>query len=97
MLAVCSRVSRYVANNLQARQKTWNNATQNRVAATSSMISSMKVVKMLGFQQHLTNRILELRKQELLEASKLRWVMVYYNASGMLGSQFLCRLRLITA
>lgn len=79
---VCSRVSRYVAKHLQPRQKAWNNATQSRVAATSSMLSSMKTIKMLGLQQYLTNRILDLRMQELSKAARLRWMMVYYNASG---------------
>jgi hypothetical protein len=44
----------------------------------------MKVIKMLGFQNYLAHRIQELRKGELFAASKLRWVMVYYNASGSL-------------
>lgn len=81
-IEVCSRVSRYVANHLQSRQKAWNNATQSRVAATSSMLSSMKTIKMLGLQEYLANRILDLRREELYVAAKLRWMMVYYNASG---------------
>ena len=80
---VCSHVSRFVAKQLHPRQKAWNNATQSRVAATSSMLSAMKTIKLLGFQQYLSNRIQELRKEELYAASKLRWLMVYYNASGL--------------
>ena len=77
-------MSRFVAKHLQPRQKAWNNATQNRIAATSSVLSAMKVIKMLGLQRNLTHRIQELRKEELWVASKLRWIMVYYNASGLL-------------
>jgi hypothetical protein len=77
-------MGRFVAKNLQPRQKDWNNATQNRIAATSSVLSSMKTVKFLGMQQNLTDRIQGLRKEELFSASKLRWIMVYYNASGLL-------------
>ena len=80
---VCSHMSRFVAKHLQPRQKAWNNATQNRIAAIAAMLSAMKVVKMLGFQHNLTHRIRELRNKELWAASKLRWVMVYYNASGL--------------
>lgn len=76
-------MSRFVAKNLRPRQKAWNNATQNRMAAISSMLSTIKVVKMLGYQNHLMNRIRELRKEELWAASRLRWVMVYYNMSGL--------------
>jgi ATP-binding cassette, subfamily C (CFTR/MRP), member 1 len=80
---VSSHVSRFVALNLRPLQKDWNNATQSRIAATSSVLSAMKVIKMLGIQPNLTNRIQELRKGELSVASKLRWVRVYYNASGL--------------
>jgi ATP-binding cassette subfamily C (CFTR/MRP) protein 1 len=76
-------MSRFVAKNLQPRQKAWSNTTQNRIAATSSMLSAMKVVKMLGFQHNFTHRIRELRKKELWAAANLGWIMVYYNASGM--------------
>lgn len=86
-------MSRFVAKNLQPRQKAWNNATQSRIAATSSMLSSMKIVKMLGMQHNLTNRIQALRNDELFSASKLRWVMVYYNASGLSNTLDNCRTR----
>jgi hypothetical protein len=76
-------MSRFVAKNLQPRQKAWNSATQSRIAAISSMLSTMKVVKMLGYQSSLMSRIQELREEELWAASRLRWVMVYYNMSGM--------------
>ncbi|KUJ08206.1 putative ABC transporter [Mollisia scopiformis] len=82
LIFLCSRVSRYVATHLQPCQKAWNSATQRRVAATSSMLSSMKTIKMLGFKESLTNRIMQLRNEELVAASKLRWMMVYYNASA---------------
>ncbi|KAJ8063871.1 hypothetical protein OCU04_007725 [Sclerotinia nivalis] len=37
---------------------------------------------MIGLQHTLANQIQKLRKEELWVASKLRWVMVYYNASA---------------
>ncbi|KAK8078302.1 hypothetical protein PG996_004472 [Apiospora saccharicola] len=82
VLIVCSNVSRFVAKNLQPGQKAWNCATQDRLAATSSMLTSIKTVKMLGMQSSLHKRIETLRSQELSTASRLRWVMVYYNASA---------------
>ena len=75
-------MSRYVAKHLEPRQKEWNTATQNRIAATSSVISSMKSVKMLGLQERLNRRIQELRSEELWIASRLRWIVVWNNASG---------------
>lgn len=79
---VSSYMSRFVAKQLQPRQKAWNSATQNRLASTSIMLGSMKNVKMLGIQHNLSRRIGGLRESELFVASKLRWIMVYYNASG---------------
>ncbi|KAI0391308.1 putative ABC transporter [Xylariaceae sp. FL0594] len=82
LIYLCSHMSRFVAKHLQPQQKAWIVATQSRIAATSSMLSEMRVVKMLGFQSQLTRRIQELRKSELWQASKLRWMTVYYNASA---------------
>ncbi|KAL2070754.1 hypothetical protein VTL71DRAFT_13780 [Oculimacula yallundae] len=82
LIYLCSHMSRFVAKHLRPRQIAWNNATQSRMAATASMLSSIKAVKMLGFQYVLTNYDGELRVQELQAASKLRWIMVYYNASA---------------
>ncbi|PYI35295.1 putative ABC transporter [Aspergillus indologenus CBS 114.80] len=82
LIYLCSHMSRFVAKHLQPRQKAWNTATQQRIGATSSLLSAMKGVKMLGIQHNLTHRIHWLREKELLAALKLRWVMVYYNASA---------------
>lgn len=82
LIYLCSHMSRFVAKHLHPGQKAWNNATQDRIAATSSVLKAMKIVKMLGFQDHLGHRIQTLRSLELRIASKLRWVMVYYNASA---------------
>ncbi|CZS88754.1 related to multidrug resistance protein [Rhynchosporium graminicola] len=82
LIYLCSHMSRFVAKRLRPFQKEWNNTTQSRIAATASMLGSMKVIKMLGFQHSLTRCIGDLRNQELRAAAKLRWVMVLYNASA---------------
>ncbi|KAI0156771.1 putative ABC transporter [Xylariaceae sp. FL1272] len=82
LIYLCSYMSRYVAKHLQHRQKAWNNSTQDRLAATSSLLSAMKNVKMLGLQSSIADRIRTLRQKELEIASKLRWVTVYANASA---------------
>jgi hypothetical protein len=73
-------MSRYVAKHLRSRQKAWNEGTQRQVAAIS-----MKAVKMLGVQQRLAEKVQALRRDELQAASKVRWMMVRYNASGLFG------------
>jgi hypothetical protein len=46
------------------------------------MLGSMKIVKMLGLQHFIASRTHQLREKELSTASNVRWMMVYYNASG---------------
>ncbi len=76
-------MSRYVAVHLKDRQTAWNVATQQRIAATSSMLGGIKNIKMVGLQGALYDRIMGLRQHELDNAMKVRWINVAYNASGM--------------
>ncbi|KAI0381939.1 ABC transporter [Hypomontagnella monticulosa] len=78
----CSRVSQYVARNLRSKMGSWNVATQSRISMTSAAISAIKNVKMLGLQDAVSTRIQGLRQYELHMASKVRWMMVAYNASA---------------
>lgn len=73
-------MSSYVAQNLKSSQRDWNIATQTRIAATTTMLNSMKVAKMLGIQNCLAERVQWLRIRELVVASRVRWMMVYTNA-----------------
>ncbi|KAF4811049.1 ABC transporter atnG [Colletotrichum siamense] len=82
MIFFCSRMSKYLAQNLQSKQKDWNEATQKRLAMTTSMLSSMKGLKMLGVTNYAAGLVQHLRKQELEMASRVRWMMVAYNASA---------------
>jgi hypothetical protein len=79
-------MSRYLAKNLQSKQKDWNAATQRRISLTASALSSLKVVKMLGLSRQTESLLQSLRAQELAIAQKVRWMMVAYNASGTFSS-----------
>jgi ATP-binding cassette, subfamily C (CFTR/MRP), member 1 len=76
-------MSRYLAKNLQGKQKDWTVATQKRIAMTISMLSSIKSLKMLGVTPYTESLVQNLRVEELSKARKVRWMMVAYNASGM--------------
>ena len=76
-------MSRYLAKNLQSKQRAWTVATQERIAMTTSMLGSMKNLKMLGVTTHTEALVHNLRVRELDMAKKVRWMMVAYNASGM--------------
>lgn len=82
-------MSRYLAKNLQSRQKDWNEATQARLALTTSALSSIKGMKMLGFDKNTKSLLHDLRKQELAKARKVRWMMVAFNASGVSSPLFI--------
>ncbi|KAF9875444.1 hypothetical protein CkaCkLH20_07264 [Colletotrichum karsti] len=82
MIFFCSRMSRYLAKNLQWKQKDWNEATQKRLAMTASMVSSMKSLKMLGVTNYTESLVRDLRMKELDMAKRVRWMMVFSNASA---------------
>ncbi|ORY66313.1 putative ABC transporter [Pseudomassariella vexata] len=82
LIFLCSRVSRYVAKHLKTRQRAWNEMTQQRVSAISSLLGSMKAIKMLGLESAIAAQVQRARETELLVASKVRWMTVYYNASA---------------
>lgn len=82
-------MSRHVAKNLRARQGRWNAATQQRITVTSSLLASIKNVKMLGMQEAVTEHVEELRRREMDAARGVRWLMVAYNASGKIVSLML--------
>lgn len=82
IIIVCSRVSRYVARNLKSSQATWNSATQGRISATSTILGSIKTIKIQGLQDVVEKYILGLREEELNKAKRVRWIMAVYNASA---------------
>lgn len=82
IIFVCSRMSAYVANHLEGKQKNWNVATQNRIATITSALSGIKSLKMLGMEHAIQSQILHLRSQELRISEGMRWILIAYNASG---------------
>lgn len=82
--SVFSQTSRYAVRPMKTRQTAWNEATQKRLSMTSSIISAIKSVKILGVQTAVEDVILQLRENELIAAKGVRWVNVLYNSSGKL-------------
>ncbi|KAH7134057.1 P-loop containing nucleoside triphosphate hydrolase protein [Dactylonectria macrodidyma] len=77
-----SRVSHYVAKNIRSRQKDWNMATQERMSALSSLLGSMKSLKLLGATENVVDYIRGLRQNEIHKSKNVRWMNVAYNASA---------------
>ncbi|OQE44656.1 hypothetical protein PENCOP_c002G02557 [Penicillium coprophilum] len=78
----CSRMSAYVAKHLENRQKDWNAATQNRLAATTAAIEGIRSLKMMGMEDAIQSQVLYLRNNEIQASKRLRWILVAYNASA---------------
>ena len=68
-------------NFIVSRQAMWLEAIERRISATSSMLNSMKGVKMCGLKDTLLNSIQKLRVDELRISKKFRkliiWNMVF--------------------
>ena len=60
-----------------ARQKLWVESVQRRVAITSSMLGSMKSVKMMGLSDTMSSTIQGQRIRELDLSKKLRILSVW--------------------
>jgi hypothetical protein len=75
-------MSAYAAKHLENRQKSWNEATQSRIAATTSAIEGIKSLKMMGMEDAIQSQILHVRTNEIQLSKRLRWILVANNASG---------------
>lgn len=73
---------------MRLTQGIWNKATQNRISMTSSVISAIKNVKLLGLQAVMAAHIEGLRFNELSKANAVRWILFAYNASANANGMF---------
>ena len=71
-----------VAKFMAGRQKAWVQAVQRRVGMTSSMLSSMKAVKMMGLSDTMSNIIHGQRVRELGLSRGYRWLIIWMNVFG---------------
>jgi hypothetical protein len=82
-------MTRYVARNLRPKQLIWNKATQDRINRIVSVVSKVKIIKMLGLTNIVETQVSNLRQAEIDASKDMRWVSVLANASGMLPSRYL--------
>lgn len=86
IIVACSRISTQIAKHLGKRQKAWLGAQQTRIAMTSSMLGSMKSLKMMGLADTVEAGIQDQRVTEIGLAKRFRWMMVLLNMIGELGN-----------
>ncbi|THY47850.1 hypothetical protein D6C97_07847 [Aureobasidium pullulans] len=82
LISGCSNMTRYVAKNLRSKQHAWNKATQDRINKVVSILSSIKIVKMLGMIEVVKSQISDSRRIEIEASKDMRWVSVLANASA---------------
>jgi ATP-binding cassette subfamily C (CFTR/MRP) protein 1 len=75
------------------RQKQWLEVTEQRVGITTTLISAMKSVKMLGLIERMHSKIRKLRHEEVRRAKKVR---VFYAIFTILQTLSLSGTRWIT-
>lgn len=68
----------------------WKMSQQKRVAIIGSMLGSMKSIKMMGLADTLTSVITKAREQEIEDGKAYRWLIVGFNAVGMLKDSQTC-------
>ncbi|KAI0128261.1 P-loop containing nucleoside triphosphate hydrolase protein [Xylariales sp. AK1849] len=65
-----------VSSRIGSAQAVWNERVQKRVAITSTMLSNMKAVQMLGMSNIMKNAVTKLREIELRTSEKFRALLI---------------------
>lgn len=71
--------SSLVAKFIAERRRRWQDATQNRLTVTKSMLADMKSLKMMGLTGVLTDMVQNERVKETQKMAGWAWVMVWLN------------------
>lgn len=67
---------------IPSRLKQWNQATQERVALTSTVLRNMRSIKMTGTTQEVSQALLDSRTHELDRSAHFRWFVAFMNLFG---------------
>ncbi|XHG06242.1 hypothetical protein AWENTII_009447 [Aspergillus wentii] len=71
----------------RSAQRSWNQAVQERVAATASVLGHIRAVKIMGVTESLQTRLHDLRIRELQISARFRGILsVVITLNGMLRS-----------
>jgi ATP-binding cassette subfamily C (CFTR/MRP) protein 1 len=76
---------------VMSRQAMWLEAIERRIAATTSMLSAMKGVKMCGLTEVLSKTLQDLRVDELRISKKFRKLLIWNMAFSKLPYHSVCR------
>lgn len=82
IVIVCSRISTRIGTHVGKRQKAWLGAQQKRIGMTSSMLGSVKSLKMMGLADTVERNIQAQRVREIGLSKRFRWMVVSLNMIG---------------
>jgi ATP-binding cassette subfamily C (CFTR/MRP) protein 1 len=71
-----------VANLIGNRQKLWADATQKRLAITSSMLREMSSLKMMGLDEVVGENVQAERVAETKRLESWAWIKIWQNVIG---------------
>lgn len=84
---VCTGTAIWLSRRMGKRQATWNKATQERIAATSTILQAMKSIKVMGFAEYVSLDIRRLRDSEIYKSKLFRRLTVFINLLGVSTSE----------
>ncbi|RJE27115.1 ABC transporter transmembrane region [Aspergillus sclerotialis] len=79
LISICTLANSQLSKLITGRQKVWNAAVQKRIAVISSMLGSMKSMKIMGMTQMVYNSVQEHRLKEIQLAMGYRWLSLWTN------------------
>tara|TARA_R110002060_G_scaffold42661_8_gene54170 strand:+ start:1670 stop:1939 length:270 start_codon:yes stop_codon:yes gene_type:complete len=79
---VCVIGQGQVAKTIGKSQQQWNEAIQQRVQNTSSMLGAIKEIKITGLGAQTSSNIQKQREQELNSSRPFFWGIVWLNGLG---------------
>ncbi|KAF4624351.1 hypothetical protein G7Y89_g13820 [Cudoniella acicularis] len=80
---LCSyKISSPITGKIRVRQKVYMAAIQKRIAMVSSMLGSMKSLKMMGLSDTIQAKVQEQRMLEIDSSKRFRWMVVALNMVG---------------
>ncbi|VUC26951.1 unnamed protein product [Clonostachys rosea] len=82
---ICSGI---ISPAMEPATVTWNSAVQARIGETSTVLSQMKGIKMLGLADYAYKLIDGLRINEVKVSARYRWLLVYLINLATISAQF---------
>ncbi|KAH8658409.1 hypothetical protein BX600DRAFT_469082 [Xylariales sp. PMI_506] len=79
LVVLCSVLAGTMSGFMRDAFMGWQASKQKRVAITTSMLDSIKNIKMMGMATTVMTRIQNARVFEIGEGNKFRWFMCYFN------------------